>query len=197
VTGAHGPGNLSGPSSDRPRRPSGETPLRSRGPAPYHQNSAHPRAGRPLGRNSASLEGWTPPRAKLRLARGLCAPSIESPPRSRLSQVLCSRTNSSGRSIKCSDTTWTPGSKANPHHAGPLTPPGNHISALFRQPSRWDHTYHYTVLCGKASISSVTLCCPLSYGLHTAPSKEDGRTLEKGTNACLAHTRGDAMMSDH
>jgi hypothetical protein len=54
VTGAHGPGNLSGPSSGRPRHPSGETPLRSRSPVPYH-------------RDLASLEGWTPPRVRPRL----------------------------------------------------------------------------------------------------------------------------------
>jgi hypothetical protein len=75
VTGAHGPSNLSGPSNGRPQHPSGETPLHSRGPAPYH-------------RNSTSLEGWTPPQAKLRLARGLDAPSGETPPRSRAGRPL-------------------------------------------------------------------------------------------------------------
>jgi hypothetical protein len=97
--GAHEPGNLSDPSSSRPRHPSGKTPPRSKGPAPYY-------------RNSASLEGWTPSRAKLRLARGrpepaarqvsnlgiprvefrldrgLCAPSGGSPPRSRAMRTL-------------------------------------------------------------------------------------------------------------
>jgi hypothetical protein len=51
VTGAHGPGNLSG------QRCTTETPSRSR-------------AGRPLGRDSASLEGHARPRASLHLARG-------------------------------------------------------------------------------------------------------------------------------
>jgi hypothetical protein len=92
------------------------------------------RAGRPLGRDSASLEGWTPPRARLRLARGLDAPSGGSPPRLRLSRVDRSRTHSPDRSINHSDTMRAPGSKANPRHASPLTPLGNHIPALFRQP---------------------------------------------------------------
>jgi hypothetical protein len=74
VTGAHDPRNLSGPSSGRSRHPSGETPPRSRGPVPYY-------------RNSTSLEGWTPPQAKLRLSRGLDAPSGETPPRSRSSRA--------------------------------------------------------------------------------------------------------------
>jgi hypothetical protein len=106
------------------------------------------RAGRPLRQNSASLEGWTPPRAKLRLARGLDAPSGETPPRSRaicaVGRVSASLEALAGpplphplpdRSIKYSDTTQAPGSKENPRHADPLTSPGNHILALFRQPS--------------------------------------------------------------
>jgi hypothetical protein len=72
--GAHGPGNLSGPSSGRPRHPSGKSSPRSRGPTPYHQNSA-------------SLEGWTPPQAKLRLPRGMDAPSGETLPRSRAGRL--------------------------------------------------------------------------------------------------------------
>jgi hypothetical protein len=64
VTGAHGPGNLRGPPKRSAQHPSGETPLRSRGTTPYHQNSA-------------SLEGWTTPRAKLRLTRGLDAPQAK------------------------------------------------------------------------------------------------------------------------
>jgi hypothetical protein len=55
--------------SGRPQHPSSETPLRSRGTTPHH-------------RNSASLEGWTPPRARLRLAqdsRGSAAPAPTPP----------------------------------------------------------------------------------------------------------------------
>jgi hypothetical protein len=134
VTGAHGPGNHSDPSSGRPRHPSGETPPRSRGLALYC-------------RNFASLEGRTPPRAKLRFARGQYAPSGGSLPRSRAVRTLGrvhaslgalaglrSRTHSPDRSIKCSNTSRAPGSRANPCHAVPLTPPGNHIPVLFRQP---------------------------------------------------------------
>jgi hypothetical protein len=43
--------------------------------------------------------------------------------------------HSPDQSIKCSGTPQAPGSKANPRHADPLTPPGNHILALFRQPA--------------------------------------------------------------
>jgi hypothetical protein len=75
VTGAHGPGNHSGPPGGRPQHPSGETPIRSRGTTSYR-------------RNSTSLEGWTPPRARLRLARGLDTPSGGSPPRSRAGRPL-------------------------------------------------------------------------------------------------------------
>jgi hypothetical protein len=122
VIGAHGPDNLSSPSGDWPHHPSDETPLRSRGTAPYL-------------RNSASLKGWTPPQARLHLARGLDTPSSETPSRLRLLRVHRSSSHSPDQSIQCFDTTQAPGSKANPCHAGPLTPSGNYIPALFRQPS--------------------------------------------------------------
>jgi hypothetical protein len=83
----------------------------------------------------------TAPR-NLRLARGLDAPSGESPPRSRTPRAHDPRTHSPDRSIKCTGTTREPGSKANPRHADPLTPPGNHIPALFRQPSPCGHPWH-------------------------------------------------------
>jgi hypothetical protein len=182
LTGAHGPGNLSSPSNSRPQHPTGETPLRSRGTTPYRRNSA---------------------------SRGLDAPSGETPSRSRamraLGQVSASLEALAGLplphplpdpSINCFDTTRAPGSKANPRHANSLTPPGYHILALFCQPSWLGHPRHYTALCGKASVSSVTLCRPLSYDSRAAPSKEDGRTLEKGTDAYLAPARDDAVTSD-
>jgi hypothetical protein len=87
---------------------------------------------------SASLEGYVPPRADLRLARGLRAPSggspprsratcplgwisaslegyapppsSESPPRSGVTRVRNPRTHSPDQSIKCSDTPRAPGS---------------------------------------------------------------------------------------
>jgi hypothetical protein len=89
-----------------------------------------------------------------------------------------------------------PESKTNPRHVVPLTPPGNHIPALFRQPSRRGHPRHCMSLCGKASVSSVTLCRPLPYGPHAAPSKEDGGTLEKATDTCIAPSRDDALTSN-
>jgi hypothetical protein len=105
-----------------PRAPSGESPPRSRAP-------------RPLGRISASLEGLAPPLVNLRLARGDDAPSRNSLLRSRPTRARDTRAHSPDQSIKCSDMPRVPGSNANPRHAGPLTPPGNHISAPFRQPS--------------------------------------------------------------
>jgi hypothetical protein len=55
---------------------------------------------------------------------------------------------------------------------------------MFRQPSRLGHPRHRTALCGKADVSSETLCHPLSYDRRVAPSEEDGGTIEKGTDAC-------------
>jgi hypothetical protein len=133
---AHDSNNLSGPSSSQPQHPSSKLPSRSRARrrttnlrlarglcAPSSESPpARSRATRPLEQVSASVEGYAPPRASLHLARGLRG------------FVTHGHTHSPDRSIKCSDTPWAPGSKANPHHADPLTPPGNRIPALFRQP---------------------------------------------------------------
>jgi hypothetical protein len=127
--GAHGLGNLSGPSSGRPWHPSGKSPPRSKDPASYHQISA-------------SLEGRTPPRADLRLARGLSALSNGSPPCSRPSRACGPRAHSPNQSIKCSDTTRVHRSKENPRHIGALTLPRNRIPALFRQPALCGHPQH-------------------------------------------------------
>jgi hypothetical protein len=40
----------------------------------------------------------------------------------------------------------------------------------------------------------MTLCRPLSYGPHAAPSKEDSGTLEQGTAACLTLAQDDVVM---
>jgi hypothetical protein len=42
----------------------------------------------------------------------------------------------------------------------------------------------------------VTLCYPLSYDPHAAPSKEDDGALERGANAHLALTQDDAVTLD-
>jgi hypothetical protein len=68
--------------------------------------------------------------------------------------------------------------------------------ALFRQPSLWGHLRHCTTLCGRASVNFVTLYHPLMYGRRAAPSKEDGRTLERGTDIYFAPTRDDVVTSD-
>jgi hypothetical protein len=107
------------------------------------------------------------------------------------------RACSPDQSIKCSGASRAPGSRANPHHAGPLTPPGNPAPALFRQPpALCGHLRHCTTLCGEASVNSVIMCHPPPYGRRAAPSKEDGGTLEKGTDTCPTPTRDDAVTSD-
>jgi hypothetical protein len=108
---------------------SGESPPRSR-------------ARRSLRRIYTSLEGLTPSRANLRPARGTgtsekVSISLEAALDARR------RTCSPDRSIKFSGTSRTPRSKANPHHAGALTLPGNYISALFDQPALCGHSRRY------------------------------------------------------
>jgi hypothetical protein len=56
-------------------------------------------------------------------------------------QVCNPRTHSPDRSIKCSDKPRSLRSKANPRYAGPLTPPGNRIPALFHKPSPRGHPW--------------------------------------------------------
>jgi hypothetical protein len=90
-----------------------------------------------------------------------------------------------------------PGSRANPRHTGPLTPPGNPTPALFHRPlTLCGHPRHCTTLCGKASVNSLTLCHLLLYSRRAAPSKEGSRTLEKGTDTYPTPTRDNTMMSD-
>jgi hypothetical protein len=115
----------------------------------------------PLGQNSASLEGPGAILPKLRLARGLDAPSGKAPPRLRVGCPLgrdssslegCAHPRVGPRFAQGSRGSATPaptpptgalnaltrrghpGQRANPRHAAPLTPPGNHIPVLFRQP---------------------------------------------------------------
>jgi hypothetical protein len=165
--------------------PLGRTYISLEGQAPHH-------------RISASLEGLTHPRANLCLARGLDAPSGEFPPRSRdpdpervftsLEATLGPRRRicSPDRSIKCSGTSRAPGSKANTHHAGPLTPLGNHNPALFDQPALCDHPWRCAGTVWEGRCYSMTLCRQLPYLLHVAPSKEDDDTLERGTTTYSA-----------
>jgi hypothetical protein len=197
----HGPSNTNGPASSRPQHPSGKNPPRSRGLVPQH-------------RNSASLEGRTPPQAKLRLARGLDAPAGDTPPRSRAMRTLVRDSASLearvGPPPQARDPAPTPStralndlahraprSRANPRHAGPLTPPGNPTPALFhRPPALCGHPRHCTTPCSKASVNSVTLCHLLPYGRRATPSKEGDGTLEKGIDTCPTPTRDNAVTSD-
>jgi hypothetical protein len=151
---AYDPNNLSGPSSGQHR-------CSLEGQASYHEISS-------------SLEGWTPPRANLRLARGLDAPSGESPPRSRPSQARDPSAHSPDQSIKCSGTTRALGSKANPRHTGPPTPPGNHIPALIHQPFPYGHPWH----CRRAVHEDQ---CQLHGTMPPTPVRPARHTPRKGT----------------
>jgi hypothetical protein len=166
VEGIPRPSNLSGPSSGRP-------PYLSSGSPP------HSRDRRPLGRISTSLEGWTPPRENLRLARGLDAPSGESPHRSRSSRACGPRAHSPNQRIKC----WHDASarvKGECRHAGALTPPGNRIPALFRQPALCGHPQHCAaaVRQGRCQLRDTVPPTPVQPPHHTPrervaePSKE-------------------------
>jgi hypothetical protein len=135
VAGAHDPSNLSGPPKRSASAPLGRNSASLEGytaipprlrlarglDAPSGETSPRSRAGRPLWWDSASLEGRTPPRVGFRLARGsrgLAAPA-PTPPTGAFNVLTQCRRPSQGRIL-----------------AMALTPPGNHISALFRQPSR-------------------------------------------------------------
>jgi hypothetical protein len=119
------------------------------------------------------------PRAILRLARGPDAPSGDSPPRSRPPQARDAAPTPPTRTLNALARHGCPGQKANTHHAGPLTPPGNHIPTLFRQPALCGHPWHVRELCRKACVNSVTLCRPLPYGLHAAPLERGRRNPRK------------------
>jgi hypothetical protein len=120
-----------GPPSWRPQRPT-----RTASPRPpraklhfargirHHTDKTPPRSrtGRPLGRDSTSLKGWTPPRARLRVARGshgLSAPT-PAPPTVAFNVLTHAGTQVKDESTPCR----------------PSDTPGNHIPALFSQPSR-------------------------------------------------------------
>jgi hypothetical protein len=133
--------------------PSGESPPRSRD-------------GRPLGRISASLEGRTPPRANLRLARG--RPELVTPaptPPTKALNALARRGRPGQKRILA-----TPSLR---HRLGIISqrcsanPPREAIPGTIGE------------LCGKIGVNSMTLCCPLPYGLHAAPLERGWRNPQK------------------
>jgi hypothetical protein len=79
--------SLEGPSAVPPKlrlargldAPSGKLRLARGLDAPSGKTLPRSRVGRPLGRDSASLEGYARPRAGLRLARGSCGPAAPAP----------------------------------------------------------------------------------------------------------------------
>jgi hypothetical protein len=81
-----------------------------------------------------------------------------------------------------------PGSRANPRHASPLTPPGIVSRRCSANPPCAAILSTVRELCGKAGVNSVTLCLPLPYGLHVAPLKRGWRNPRKRYR-CLPRTR--------
>jgi hypothetical protein len=150
---APGPSNLSGPSSGRLQHPSSGLSSRSR-----------------IRRRTTNL----------RLARGADAPSGNSPPRSRPPWARDSRAHSPDQSIKCSGTPRAPGSKVNPCHASPLTPPRNRIPALFRQPSPCDHPWHYRGTMREGWCQLCDTVPPTPVRLHATPLEGGRRNPRKG-----------------
>jgi hypothetical protein len=126
---------------------------KAEGPTAQKAATTHQTNGRGTPRANLCLaRGLGAAPQKLRLAQGPDAPSGESPPCSRARRPLGRdsasleaasdprrRTYSPDQSIKCSGTPRALLSNANPSHVGPLTPPGNHIPALFHQPALCGH----------------------------------------------------------
>jgi hypothetical protein len=155
------------------------------------------------------LEGLTPPRASLRLARGPNAPSGEFAHRSR-------DRDPSGESLPHSrpPRPTTPHLLSRPKHlilwhaAGarvkgespsrrPPDTPGNHIPALFHQPSLCCHPRRCAGAVREGWCHFMTLCRPLPYLLHIAPlSKEDSGTLEGGIATYPTPARDGAVTLD-
>jgi hypothetical protein len=168
--------------------------------------------GSPSGEVFAPLEGLTPPRVNLRLARGLGAPSGEvfalleglTPPRTSLllaqgtgtpERVSASleaaldprvRTCSPDRSIKCPSVSQAPESNVNSHHAGPSTPLGNHISALFHQPALCDHSRR----CVGRPVSFHNTVPPAHVPPPRRPLERGRRHPQKGYDHLLCTRRG-------
>jgi hypothetical protein len=89
-------------------------------------------------------------------------------------------TYSPDRSIKCFGTSCVPGSKTSPQHVGPLTPPGNHISSLFDQPTLCSHPRCCAGDVWEGRCHSMTLCRPLPYLLHVMPLERGRQHPRKG-----------------
>jgi hypothetical protein len=133
--------------------PLGRTSASLEGQAPHHEVSPSLKGLTPprASLRSASLEGLTPPRVSLHLARGTRTPERVS---ASLEAALDPRrrTYSPDRSIKCSSTSWAPGSNVNPRHTDPLTPPGNHPRRCLTNPHCVVIPGAVRALCGKPGV---------------------------------------------
>jgi hypothetical protein len=155
------------------RPPLSESPPRSRVSAP-RASLRLSRGFQPLERVSTSLEGPSP--------------SSEPPPRSRLPlgprYLTCSPTGALNALTRSGRT----GQRANPHHADPLTPPGNQAPALCGQLAAVRPSWRCACTVRSGRRHFVTLCYPLPSFLHVAPL-EKGRRRPRGAYAHRPNAR--------
>jgi hypothetical protein len=117
--------------------------------------------------------GLTPPSSRFRLARGL------TPPSSGLRLARGLTPPSSGLRLPRGSLTSTPAPARGVQAFNALTRQSRAITRLGITPRRCfanslgeTHPCHCREQCSMAGVSSVTLCHPLPYGQHAAPSKE-------------------------
>jgi hypothetical protein len=185
-----------GPPDNRPGHP--QTELRSARGTRGRPGTTSPRsrASRPLGWGSVSLEGRTPPRAELRLTRGLDAPPLARGPFSIESQTppRASFRLARGHHGPAAPIPAPPTGAFNA-----LTPAGVQIKGESTPLRAWESCpgtpRRCATLCGMVSNHLAALYHPLRYSRRTAPSKKDGGTLEGKTHDYSAPARDSAVTS--
>jgi hypothetical protein len=139
-----------------------------RGP-PEWPSQRPPRAG------SASLEGSRLPRA------GSASLEGSPPPGSRLPhKCACSRTRVRAFNALTQQSRAITRLGITPRHCS-----ANSLGET--------HSRHCRELCNMASVNSVTLCCPLPYNQHAAPSRGGGAVAP--SNPFLVNLQGQTMTS--
>jgi hypothetical protein len=145
-------------------------------------------------RQAASLG---PPRANLRLARGSDAPSGESLPRSRSPRACDPRTHSPDPSIKCFGTPRSPGSIGESSPCRPSDIAWESYSGAVPPTRPVRPSLALCGSCAERPVSTPRHCTAHSCTPPTThPSKEDGRTLERGMDTYPATALDNAVTSD-